>query len=326
MKETPDVISLSYYDGGLEYYDALLRHYTTLNLTADEIHTMGLMELERIQAEMQENFTALGYSTEESFPVLYQKIIGESGSLYGEEVRQEYERILKTADMQLGEYFDLRPDGVLEVVGGNEGAYYTAGSLDGTRPGRFYARTTSPQSTYKMRTVAYHEGIPGHHYQVSLAIQSDLPLFRKLLIFDGYAEGWALYAEYLASRLGWYSDDPYGDLGRLQCEALRACRMIADTGIHTKGWSYNQAIEFIENNTGIPHGFAEYEVIRYISAPGQAPSYLLGKIEIMRLRELAEEALGEKFELRQFHNVVLENGSMPLSVLEEVVINWIEQY
>lgn len=323
--EAPEVIGLLSYEGGLDYYQFLLGYFTTSDLSANEIHALGMKELERIHLEISQKFTELGYPDDENLPLLYQRMIEESGNLIGGEITKEYERILQTADEQLEEYFELRPEGQLEVVGGDQGAFYSSGSLDGSRPGMFYARTNAPQPVYQLKTIAYHEGIPGHHYQISLAIQSDLPLFRNLLIFDGYAEGWALYAEYLASELGWYSDDPYGDLGRLQYEALRACRMIVDTGIHAKGWSYDQAVDFIVQNTGISKGFAEWEVIRYISYPGQAPAYMVGKIEILRLREVAREALGDTFDLRAFHRVVLENGSMPLTTLEEVILNWIEK-
>jgi len=316
-------ISLSSYSGGLEYYEFLLREFTTSELSADEIHSLGLAELDRIQTAIRQKFSELGYPKNESIPNLYQRMIDESGTLSGNAIEEEYERILQEADENIEDYFDLRPAGVLEVVGGDVGAFYSPGALDGSRPGQFFARTTGTEAIYKLKTVAYHEGIPGHHYQISLAQQADIPFFRKLLIFDGYAEGWALYAEYLASELGWYADDPYGDLGRLQYEALRACRMIVDTGIHTKGWRFDQSVDFIVENTGLPRGYAQYEVMRYISYPGQAPAYLVGKIEIMRLRELAEEKLGENFDLREFHNIVLMNGSMPLNILNQVITNWI---
>jgi uncharacterized protein (DUF885 family) len=281
--------------------------------------------LDRIQLEIRQKFSELGYSENESIPDLYERVISESGTLNGNAIEEEYERILREADENIDDYFDLRPTGVLEVVGGDVGAFYSPGSLDGSRPGQFFARINSPEPIYKIKTVAYHEGIPGHHYQISLAQQADIPLFRNLLIFDGYAEGWALYAEYLASELGWYENDPYGDLGRLQYEALRACRMVVDTGIHTKDWGFEQSVNFIVENTGLPHGYAQYEVVRYISYPGQAPAYLVGKIEIMRLRDLAEEKLGDDFDLREFHNILLMNGSMPLSVLETVITDWIEE-
>ncbi len=320
--QAPEEISLSYYPGGDVYYQSQLDYYTTTGLTAEEIHASGLAELDRIQAEMREKFALLGYPEDESIPELYQRVIEDSGTLNGEAITQEYERILADADAALSEYFDLRPAGKLEVVGGNVGAFYTSGSFDGSRPGRFYARAVGTESVYQMKTIAYHEGIPGHHYQIALAGQMDLPLFRRVIYSMGYTEGWALYAEYLASELGWYADDPYGDLGRLQYEALRAGRMVVDTGIHAMGWDFEQAVNFLVDNSGVSRGQAQSEVIRYISWPAQATAYLVGKIEILRLRGMAEDALGDAFTLREFHNIVLENGSMPFDVLEEVIVDW----
>jgi len=319
----PDVVSLSHYEGGLDYYQTLLKYFSTTELTADEIHDLGLSELDRIQAEIRQKFIALGYPQNEDMPALYERMIKDSGTLVGDAVTETYEDILQAADESLENYFDLRPAGVLEVVGGNEGAYYSPGSLDGLRPGKFFARITSPQEVFKLKTIAYHEGIPGHHYQISVAAQSDLPFFRNLIAFDGYVEGWALYAEYLAYELGWYQDDLFGDLGRLQYEALRAARMVVDTGIHAKGWDYQQAVNFLRENTGLPAGMVEYEVIRYIGYPGQAPAYMLGKLKILELRQMAQDQLGDAFDLREFHNVVLQNGSVPLTVLETIVAGWV---
>ncbi|MGD8458680.1 MAG: DUF885 domain-containing protein [Anaerolineales bacterium] len=325
IDDAPQDYSLDQYPGGEDYYAFLLRQFTTSELTAEEIHQLGLSELDRIKDEVRQSFNELGYSEDGDIPVLYQRMMQESGAVEGDDIAAMYEDILEEADQNLGEYFDLRPTQALEVVGGDQGAFYSPGSLDGQRPGKFYARTTGSEAIYKMKTVAYHEGIPGHHFQISIAQEADILLFRNLLIFDGYAEGWALYAEYLASELGWYDEDPYGNLGRLQYEALRACRMIVDTGIHTQGWTYDQSVDFILQNTGISRGFAEYEVLRYIAYPGQAPAYLVGKIEILRLRTMAQEALGEDFDISEFHNILLQNGSMPLTILEQVVLNWIDQ-
>ena len=221
--------------------------------------------------------------------------------------------------------FEQRPPGKLEVVGGNVGGYYSPGSLDGSRPGRFYARINQPEPVYQMRSLAYHEGIPGHHYQITLAAMADLPFFRNLVGFTGYIEGWALYAEYLAYDLGWYADDPYGDLGRLQYEALRASRMVVDTGIHAMGWSFEEAENYMVGNTGMDRGFMQYEIMRYISYPAQATAYLVGKNELLRMRSESEEILGDDFVLAEFHSVILENGSMPLEVLESILQKWVAE-
>jgi uncharacterized protein (DUF885 family) len=319
------VIGLSAYEGGADYYNWLLHTYTTTSLTAEEIHDLGIKEMERIDWGIRQRFAALGYQANEDLPTLFAKLEADTGSLSGGAIAQEYERVLSLADEQVGDYFDQRPEGKLEVVGGNAGNYYSAGSLDGSRPGKFFAYTGGKQAIFKIKTVAYHEGIPGHHFQIMSPKQGDLPFFRHLMIFTGYTEGWGLYAEYLAWEMGWYIDDPAGDLGRLQYEAMRAARMVVDTGIHAMGWSFEQAVDYMVENTGLPRGMVQNEIVRYISYPGQATAYLVGKFEIMRMRLEAKVTLGEAFDLRQFHNVVLGNGSMPLSTLEEVIDNWVAQ-
>ncbi len=321
--KAPNTLGVSYYEGGAEYYQRQLEHFTTTNLTAEEIHNAGLAEVARIQVEIRDRFMELGYPQEESIEDLYERLAKDSGYLNGDAITREYERILEEADILVADYFESRPPGRLEVVGGNAGAYYSPGSFDGTRPGKFYALITTPEPIYKMRSLAYHEGIPGHHYQISLAAMADLPLFRNMMGFTGYVEGWALYAEYLAYDLGWYEDDPYGDLGRLQYEALRAVRMVVDTGIHTKGWDYNQAVDYMVENSGFTRGFSEFQIMRYIAFPAQSTAYLVGKNEILRMRRAAEEALGEEFVLKEFHSVILENGSVPLEVLESVIEEWV---
>ena len=303
--QASDELSVYQFEGGDAYYQYLLNHFNTAEIPVQEVHDLGLVQLARIQVEMQASFAALGYPEDISIPDGYQRVATESGTLNGQALANRYQQVLDHADANLDAYFDLRPQAKLEVVGGNVGAFYSPGALDGSRPGRFYARTNTTESIFKIATVAYHEGIPGHHYQIALAQESDLPLFRNVFIFDAYTEGWALYAEYLPAEMGWYDDDAYGDLGRLQYEALRACRMILDTGIHAYGWSFDEAVDFMIANTGISQGFAGWEVARYIAYPGQAPSYMVGQLEILRLRSLAETAFGEAFDIRQFHNIVL---------------------
>jgi uncharacterized protein (DUF885 family) len=324
MGQAPKQVGYSSIPGGADYYQRQLDHFTTTGLTAKEIHTAGLTEVARIQAEMRARFSDLGYPEDESIPELYQRLISDSGTLSGNAITAEYERILAEADELVAESFERRPPYMLEVIGGDVGAYYSPGSFDGTRLGRFYARITSPVPVYRMRSLSYHEGIPGHHYQIVLAATAGLPFFRSMMGNDGYIEGWALYAEYLASELGWYDDDPYSDLGRLQYEALRACRMVVDTGIHTMGWEYQETVEYMIENTGLDRGFMEYEVMRYISYPAQATAYLVGKNEILRMRTAAIEALGDQFVLSEFHSVILENGSVPLEVLEVLIEDWVD--
>jgi uncharacterized protein (DUF885 family) len=285
------------FSDGPAYYAYLLRHYTTTTLTADEIHQLGLAELERIQAEMRVRFEALGYP----------------------EIVAGYEQIISHAEANLSSAFDLWPAVGVIVMGGPTGGYYISPALDGSRPGMFYASNTGTVPWYRMPTLAYHEAVPGHHTQIAIAQQLELPIVRRASEFTAYVEGWALYAERLTWELGFYQDDPYGDLGRLQMEAFRAARLVVDTGLHAKGWSFDQAVDFMLQNTGQSVGMVQSEVSRYICIPGQATSYYVGYLRILELRQQMMDAQGEAFDLRAFHNLILGGGSMPLDVLSEVV-------
>jgi len=316
------------FSNGEAYYQYTLQHHTTTELTSEEIHNLGLAELERVQEEMRAAFREIGYPTEGvSLPQLFDRLEQESEFVRGSDVAERFESILDAAEADLGRAFDTTPEAELVVIGGPTGDYYISPSLDGSRPGAFYARISgSGQDYYAMPTLAYHEGVPGHHFQISLAQESDLPLFRNAVGFTGYAEGWALYAERLAWDLGWYDDDPHGNLGRLQMEAFRAARLVIDTGIHTKGWTFDQALDFFVENVGFNSGdnvSSDFEISRYISWPGQATSYMVGMLKILELRQRAIDTLGGNFDLAEFHDVVLSNGSMPLQVLEDVVDQYI---
>jgi uncharacterized protein (DUF885 family) len=196
--------------------------------------------------------------------------------------------------------------------------------VDGSRPGMFYAQDTGQVAKFGMPTLAYHEAIPGHHTQIAIAQQLDLPSFRKEADFSAYVEGWALYAEQLAYELGLYNNDPYGNLGRLQAEAFRAARLVVDTGLHANKWTFPQAVEFMVENTGMPEYRMQGEVSRYISLPGQATAYYIGYTKILELRQRAMDLLGDQFDLKEFHNLILGSGAMPLDILEQVVNNYIQ--
>jgi uncharacterized protein (DUF885 family)/Tol biopolymer transport system component len=312
---------------GDEYYQYILQHFTTSDMSVDEIHQLGLAELERVQDDLQVAFSYLGYPTDGvSLPELFDRLEDESEFIPGDQVATTFETILAEAEANLPEAFDTQPEAELKVIAGPMGDFYISPSLDGSRPGAFYASISGGQDYYAMPTLAYHEGLPGHHFQIALAQESDLPLFRNALTFLGYTEGWALYAERLAWDLGWYEDDPYGDIGRLQMEAFRAARLVIDTGIHAKGWTYDEALAFFVENVGFNSGdnvSSDFEISRYIAWPGQSASYMIGMLEILELRQEAMEELGGNFNLKEFHNVLLSNGSMPLDVLEKVVQDYI---
>jgi uncharacterized protein (DUF885 family) len=236
-----------------------------------------------------------------------------------------YETIIRQAENRLEPAFVLFPQAKVIVIGGASGGYYVSGSLDGSRPGAFYASTTGGSPLFSMPTLAYHEAVPGHHLQIAIAQEMELPTFRNLVHFTGYTEGWALYAEQLAWELGWYADDPYGDLGRLQAEAFRAARLVVDTGIHEKQWTFDKAADYMVENTGLPRDMVTGQISRYIAWPGQATAYKIGMIKILELRQHAIDQLGEAYDIKEFHSIILGNGSMPLDVLEKVVQNYIDE-
>jgi uncharacterized protein (DUF885 family) len=205
------------------------------------------------------------------------------------------------------------------------GAYYNSASMDGSRPGVFYANLRDPSETRRpdMRTLAYHEGIPGHHFQLSIQQElKDVAFFRKIIPFTAYTEGWGLYAEHLALEEGFHQD-AYDSLGALGAELFRAVRLVVDTGIHAKHWTRQQAIDYMITNTGLDTAGVVSEIERYIVAPGQACAYKVGQLKILELRERARARLGDRFDIKKFHDVVLTNGALPLTLLERVVDDWI---
>lgn len=323
QRTATDAIGVSKFPNGEAYYAYLLRHYTTTDLTADEIHELGQQDLVRIHAEIRALFDKLGYPDNESLPNLYNRAAKESGFLQGQAILREYEAIIEAVKADIAPVFDLQPKADVIVIGVPSGGYYLAPAVDGSRPGAFYASNTGAEPRSGMRTLAYHEAIPGHHQQIAIAQELPLPFFRKDMGFTGYVEGWALYAERLAWELGVYEDDIYGDLGRLQAEAFRATRLVVDTGIHVKGWTYNQAVDYMLQNTGMSRGAVESQIWRYITWPGQATAYKVGMLEILEQRQRAMDALGDDFDLKAFHNVVLGNGSVPLELLEVLVDDYI---
>lgn len=308
---------------GDEYYAYALRSQTTTDLTAEEIHELGLQEMGRIHAEMRARFVELGYPKDESIVELYQRVARDGGTIPGDQVVATYESIIEQAEQKLVGVIDIAPRRDVVVIGGPEGNYYMTGPVDGSRPPAFYVYVDGPAPYSAMPTLAYHETVPGHHIQLALAQEMDLPTFRQHVTFNGYVEGWALYAERLAADLGWYEDDPYADLGRLRYEARRAARLVVDTGIHAMGWSLDEAIDYMAENMGAERRYLEREVGRYIVTPAQATSYMVGMLKLLELRQRAMDQLGDRFDLAEFHRVVLSSGSVPLEVLERIVDQYI---
>lgn len=322
---------------GERYYKAALRANTTTDLAPERIHELGLEEVARITAEMDALLRAQGYT---------QGGVGARMTQLGEEPRFRYpdgpegkkqgladlQRMVDGVMAKAPQWFNKLPPQKLLVQAVPDyaeatapGGYYNGPALDGTRPGIFYVNLGPARDPiFKMPTLVYHEGVPGHHFQIALAqTLKGLPTFRRLYPFNAYAEGWALYAERLAKEMGMYETDPYGDLGRLSDELFRAARLVVDTGIHAKRWSREQAIAYLVDTVGMSPAGATIEIDRYVVAPGQACSYKVGQLKILELRDKARAALGDRFDIRAFHDVVLGSGGLPLTVLEDQVNQWI---
>jgi uncharacterized protein (DUF885 family) len=323
---------------GEEVYNLSLRFMTTTDYSADKIHNIGLSEVARIQAEILSILASEGFDTTQGFTDSINQLASQERFYFPdtdegrEQILVEYQTILDEIDSGLGDSFSMRPEAGMEVKRiplfkekTAPGAYYYPPSLDGSRPGVFYANLYDIKATpkYSMRTLAYHEGIPGHHFQIAIGMElEDLPIFRTLPLFTAYVEGWALYTEYLAWELG-FQDDPFDNIGRLQAELFRAVRLVVDTGLHAKRWTREEAITYMLNNTGVAESDVVSEIERYIVLPGQATAYKVGMMKILEVREKAKQALGDKFVLGEFHDVVLKNGAVPLDILDRLVAKWV---
>ncbi|MDE2501055.1 MAG: DUF885 domain-containing protein [Alphaproteobacteria bacterium] len=326
--------------GGIAYYADQLKTLTSTDMTPDEIHAYGLSEVARISAEMDIVLKSVGL-TSGTVGERMDHLMADPRFLYPDnnvgraQMLARYQQILGRAKMLLPDYFLHVPGIPLEVrrvppfaERGAPGAYYQRPSLDGRRPGMFFAnlRNVAETPMWAMPTLAYHEGIPGHHLQNATAIEIEgLPLQRRMGFLPAYGEGWALYAEHLAMDMGLYKNDPYGDLGRLQAELFRAVRLVVDTGIHAKHWSREEAIAYMQSTTGMANSDVTAEVERYVVWPGQACAYKIGMKTIMDLRTRAEGELGPRFNIKEFHGVILENGAMPLWLLQKNVDRWIAE-
>jgi uncharacterized protein (DUF885 family) len=327
--------------GGDRIYAAALQSSTTTTMTADEIHALGLAEVERIELEMTAILDAQGIPGATLAERIQSLNVDPAQNFPNTDAgRTEMIAYLHTINDRVmaaaPKYFQTIPPQPLEIVrvpeysqDSSPGGYYNPPALDGSRPGRFYInlKDTADNPKWTLPTLMIHEGAPGHHFQLSAQQMIEgVPLLRKVLPFTAYAEGWALYAERVAKvDMGLYDTDPLGDLGRLQAEMFRAVRLVVDTGLHAKKWSREQSIDYMVAKTGKVPAEVTREIERYVVWPGQATAYKVGQLALLRLREQAERELGPKFDLRGFHEVILLNGSMPLAVLDDVVQEWIKQ-
>lgn len=324
---------------GAAYYNVALEQHTTTTMTAEEIHELGLKEVARIRAEMEAIRETVGFKGD--LPAMF-KHMRESKEFYEPNTDAGRAAYLKKADdyvagmrARLPEYFGIMPKADLvvkrvesfrEEAGGVQ--HYYPPSIDGSRPGIYYVHLldTTAMPLWDLESTTYHEALPGHHMQIAIAQElTGIPKFRTQYNATAYAEGWALYTEILAKEMGGFYADPYSDMGRLNNEMWRAVRLVVDTGIHSKGWTQEQAVKYFMDNSPTPEDAIRSEIRRYFVWPGQATSYKIGMIKIQELRALAQKELGDKFTMAGFHDTVLSGGAVPLPVLEARVKRWIDK-
>jgi len=325
---------------GDDFYNLRLKSYTTTDYSAEEIHQIGLEEVARIGNRMKEIFVELGYEVNKPIGEMMNDLNEDPRFLYEdtpdrkEIVIRDYNQMVKEAEQDVRPYFEEFPKSPVEVRAVPEysektaaGGYYQSPSLDGSRPGVFYANLYDIKQTPKfgMRTLTFHEAVPGHHFQIALNLENeDLTLYRRLgYRTSAFTEGWALYSEQLAVEVG-MTKDLYDELGVLQSEMFRANRLVVDTGLHYKKWTRERAMEYMKKTTGMSDTEVRVEIERYIVWPAQATSYKMGMLKILELRDRAKNKMGNKFDLKEFHSLVLNQGIVPLFVLEDLVDEWIE--
>jgi uncharacterized protein (DUF885 family) len=316
---------------GDAYYAFRVKQSTTLDKTPAEIHQIGLDEVKRDEAEMLVIVKKLGFTDIKSFSAAL-KTNAKEHPVSKEALLDAYRAHLAEMKPRLPELFGRLPKAPLEVVAvpaymekDQAAAYYDNGTPDGTRPGKVYVNTYNfaDRSLAPVEAVSYHEGLPGHHLQISIAQElTGLPDFRKYNYYTAYTEGWGLYSERLGKEIGFYQD-PYSDYGRLEADIWRAIRLVVDTGVHSKHWTRQQMVDYFHDHSAIDETNIQSEVDRYIAWPGQALGYKMGQLKILELRQKAQTALGPKFQLKEFHDVVIDSGALPMDVLEKQVDTWI---
>lgn len=324
------------FPNGEDFYNTALKRTTTTNMTADEIHELGLREVDRIHSEMKKIKNQVGFkgNLDEFFVFMkndkqfYYPATTEGRKAYMDKATD----MINTMKSRLNQLFITKPKADIQVKAVEAfreksagKAFYQQPALDGSRPGTYYANmyTMEAMPSYQMEALAYHEGIPGHHMQIAIAQElENVPMFRKFGRYTAYVEGWGLYSEFIPKEMGFYSD-PYSDFGRLAMELWRACRLVVDTGIHARKWTRQEGINYYTSNTPNAESDAVKMVERHIVMPSQATAYKVGMNKIIDLRKNAKEKLAEKFDIREFHEVVLSNGAVPLNVLSDLVDNWI---
>jgi len=322
-----EAVGITSLEGGQAYYAYLIRFFTTTDMQPQEIHDLGLSETRRIRAEMEAVIASTGF--EGSFQQFLEFLRTDSQFFArdSQDLLEKIALITKKMDGQMPRFFGTLARNTYELrPTDGRGAYYVSGEEGGRTAGIYFINITDlkAQPLYNLEALSLHEAVPGHHHQSALAMELDLPEFRRTLYHAGFGEGWGLYAEHLGKEAGFYQD-PYSDFGRLTYEMWRANRLVVDTGMHAFGWSRQQAIDYLLQNSAMTPTEVTKEVDRYITWPGQALAYKIGELRIKALRKKAEAALGTDFDIRAFHDVVVGNGSLAIDVLEELVDEWIAE-
>ena len=333
LPKTRESIAATDLPDGKAYYDFLARYYTTTDLSADQIHAIGLKEVARIRAEMEKIKAQTGFKGTLPDFFAYLRTDPKFFHKTPDELLNAYRALSKRIDPELVKVFKTIPRlpyGVRpipdNIAPDTTTAYYQPGASDGTRPGYYYVNLYKPEvrPIWEMMPLSLHEAVPGHHFQFARGLElPDAPMFRRTAYFVAYGEGWGLYAEQLGFEMGLY-DDPYDHFGQLVYEMWRAVRLVVDTGMHAKGWSRERAITYFKDNAAKTDQDIVNEVDRYIGTPGQALAYKIGQMKISELRARAKRELGPKFDLREYNDAVLETGSVPLEALERHIDAWIE--
>lgn len=318
-------VGIAQLEDGAAYYQYLINFYTTTSMTPEQIHQLGLNEVKRIRSEMDTIIKQVGFDGSFADFVHFLRTDPQFYASSGQQLMEKAAFITRKMAGQLPKWFNTLPRNTFDIKASpSGGAYYVASDGSGTTSGTYFigANDVRSEPLYNLEALTFHEAEPGHHLQSALAQEMDIPEFRKTLYHSAYGEGWGLYAESLGKEMGFYQD-PYSDFGRLTYEAWRACRLVVDTGMHALGWSRQQAIDYLAANTALTMVEVEAQIDRYITWPAQALSYKIGEIKIRQLRTQAEQQLGDKFDIRAFHDQMLKNGSLPLDLLEQLTLEWI---
>lgn len=318
-------VGITALEDGKAYYQYLINFYTTTNMTPEQIHQLGIDEVKRIRLQMTQIIKDVGFKGDFKAFINFLRTDDQFYARSPQQLLEKTSYITRKMAGQLPKWFNTLPRNTFDVKASpNSGAYYVASDGSGTTSGTYFIGANDVRSAplYNLEALTFHEAEPGHHLQSALAQEMDMPEFRKTLYHSAYGEGWGLYAESLGKEMGFYQD-PYSDFGRLTYETWRACRLVVDTGMHAMGWSRQQAIDYLAENTALTMPEVEAQIDRYITWPAQALSYKIGEIKIRQLRQQAEQQLGEKFDIRLFHQQILQSGSLPLELLEQLTVEWI---